>query len=163
MLLIFFSWIIRARRRNKEFPVDFTCFALPYHLIRPRPVGRMPYITRLAAPNCYASRREVGKTNMKSEAQALAYTANFATAAFKILVECLEKNGALHQGQFQRTLRTTIGCPDAELHRLDYVLLSELLNRLDERVSRYGPAPRMSQSEANFVPVRMCTSRKRSA
>ena len=65
------------------------------------------------------------------EAQAIAYTANYASAVFKILIECLEKNGALLPGQFQKALRATIGHPKAERHRLDFMLLAELLDQLD--------------------------------
>ena len=32
------------------------------------------------------------------EAQAIAYTANYASVVFKIVIECLEKNGALRPG-----------------------------------------------------------------
>jgi hypothetical protein len=65
------------------------------------------------------------------EAQAIAYTANYASVVFKIMIECLEKNGALLPGQVQKALRATIGHPRAEPHRLDYVLLAGLLNQLD--------------------------------
>jgi hypothetical protein len=68
---------------------------------------------------------------MESQAQAIAYAANFASVTFKILIECLEKNGALLPGQVQKALRATIGHPKAERHRLDYVLLAELLKQLD--------------------------------
>ena len=61
------------------------------------------------------------------EAQAIAYTTNYASVVFKLLIECLEANGALLPGQFQKALRATIGHPKAERHRLDYVLLTELL------------------------------------
>ena len=63
------------------------------------------------------------------EAQAIAYTANYASVVFKI--KCLEKNGSLRPGQVQTALRATIGHPKAERHRLDYVLLAGLLNQLD--------------------------------
>ncbi len=65
------------------------------------------------------------------EAQAIAYTANYASVVFKILIECLEKNGALRPGQVQKALRATIAHPKAEPHRLDFVLLAELLNELE--------------------------------
>jgi hypothetical protein len=65
------------------------------------------------------------------EAQAIAYTANYASVVFKIMIECLEKNGSLRPGQVQTALRATIGHPKAEQHRLDYVLLAGLLNQLD--------------------------------
>ena len=68
------------------------------------------------------------------EAQAIAYTANYATAVFKILIECLEKNGALIPGQVQKALRATVGHPKAERHRLDYVLIAELLKELDNQM-----------------------------
>ena len=68
------------------------------------------------------------------EAQAIAYTANYASAVFKILIECLEKNGALIPGQVQKALRATVGHPKAERHRLDYVLLAELLKELDDKM-----------------------------
>ncbi len=65
------------------------------------------------------------------EAQAIAYATNYASVVFKLLIECLEVNGALLPGQFQKALRGTIAHPNAERHRLDYVLLSELLKQLD--------------------------------
>ena len=65
------------------------------------------------------------------EAQAIAYTANYSSIVFKIMIECLEKNGALRPGQVQTALRATIGHPKAERHRLDYVLLLGLLKQLD--------------------------------
>ena len=65
------------------------------------------------------------------EAQALAYTTNYASVVFKLLIECLEANGALLPGQLQKALRGTIGHPKAERHRLDYVLLTELLKQLE--------------------------------
>ena len=46
------------------------------------------------------------------EAQAIAYTANYASVVFKIMIECLEKNGALRPGQVQTALRATIAHPD---------------------------------------------------
>jgi hypothetical protein len=66
-----------------------------------------------------------------SEAQAIAYTANFSTVAFKVLIECLERNGALQPGQIPKALRATLGHPAAEPHRLDYVLLADLLKQLE--------------------------------
>ena len=48
------------------------------------------------------------------EAQALAYTTNYASVVFKLLIECLEANGALLPGQFQKALRGTIGHLKAE-------------------------------------------------
>ena len=45
------------------------------------------------------------------EAQAIAYTANYASVVFKIMIECLEKNGALRPGQVQTALRATIAHP----------------------------------------------------
>jgi hypothetical protein len=66
------------------------------------------------------------------EAQAIAYTANYATVVFQIIIECLEKNGALHPAQVQTALRATLGHPKAERQRLDYVLLAGLLNQLEE-------------------------------
>jgi hypothetical protein len=60
-----------------------------------------------------------------------AQAANYASVVFKILIECLEKNGALLPGQVQKALRATVGHPQAERRRLDYVLLAELLNELD--------------------------------
>jgi hypothetical protein len=66
-----------------------------------------------------------------SEAQAIAYTANFATVALRILIEGGEKNGALLPGQVQKALRATMGHPKAERHRLDYVLLADLLRQLE--------------------------------
>ena len=65
------------------------------------------------------------------EAQAIAYTANYASVVFKIVIECLEKNGALRPGQVQTALRATLGHPKAERQRLDYVLLAGLLSQLD--------------------------------
>jgi hypothetical protein len=70
------------------------------------------------------------------EAQAIAYTANHASIVFKILIECLEKNGALLPGQVQKALRATIGHPKAEQHRLDFVLLAKLLHELDATARR---------------------------
>ena len=70
------------------------------------------------------------------EAQAIAYTANYASVVFKILIECLEKNGALLPGQVQKALRATLGHPKAELHRLDFVFLAELLSQLDATTGR---------------------------
>jgi hypothetical protein len=52
------------------------------------------------------------------------------------LIECLEANGALRPGQFQKALRATIGHPKAEPHRLDYVLLAELLNQLESATAK---------------------------
>jgi hypothetical protein len=77
-----------------------------------------------------------------SEAQAIAYTANFATVTFKILIECLEKNGALRPGQLQTALRGTIGHPKAERNRLDYVLLADLLKQLEATLNS-GSAPQL--------------------
>jgi hypothetical protein len=68
-----------------------------------------------------------------SEAQAIAYTANFA---------CLEKNGALRPGQLQTALRGTIGHPKAERNRLDYVLLADLLKQLEATLNS-GSAPQL--------------------
>jgi hypothetical protein len=65
------------------------------------------------------------------EAQAIAYTANYASVVSKIVIECLETNGALRPGQVQPALRATLGHPKAERQRLDYVLLAGLLNQLD--------------------------------
>jgi hypothetical protein len=65
------------------------------------------------------------------EAQAIAYTANYASVVFKIMIECLEKNGALRPGQVQTALRATIGHPKAERNRLDYVLFAGLLKQLE--------------------------------
>jgi hypothetical protein len=65
------------------------------------------------------------------EAQAIAYTANYASVVFKIMIECLEKNGALRPGQVQTALRATIGHPKAERNRLGFVLLAGLLNQLE--------------------------------
>jgi len=42
---------------------------------------------------------------MEPEIQAIGYVANFTTVAFKILIECLEKNGALRPGQIRTALR----------------------------------------------------------
>jgi hypothetical protein len=70
------------------------------------------------------------------EAQAIAYTTNYASVVFKLLIECLEANGALHPGQFQKVLRATIAHPKAERQRLDYVLLSELLKQLEAAPER---------------------------
>jgi hypothetical protein len=53
------------------------------------------------------------------------------SVVFKLLIECLEANKALRPGQFQKALRATIGHPKAEPHRLDYVLLAELLKQLE--------------------------------
>jgi hypothetical protein len=39
---------------------------------------------------------------MEPELQAIGHTANFATIAFRILIECLEKKGALLPEQFRR-------------------------------------------------------------
>ena len=68
-----------------------------------------------------------------SEAQAIAYTANFSSVAVRLLVECLEANGALRPGQFQKALKGTLAHPQSQLNRLDYVLLGDLLNQLDSK------------------------------
>jgi hypothetical protein len=65
------------------------------------------------------------------EAQAIAYTANYASVVFKIMIECLENNGALRPGQVPTALRATLGHPKAERQRLDYVLLAGLLSQLE--------------------------------
>jgi hypothetical protein len=68
---------------------------------------------------------------MEPELQAIGHTANFATIAFRILIECLEKKGVLLPEQFQTALRKTIDHPKAERDRLDYQMLAELLKQLD--------------------------------
>ena len=68
---------------------------------------------------------------MEPEIQAIRYVANFAIVAHKILIECLERNGALRPGQFRTALRGTIAHPKAEQQQLDYQMLAELLERLD--------------------------------
>ena len=69
---------------------------------------------------------------MEPEIQAIGYVANFTTVAFKILIECLEKNGALRPGQIRTALRGTIAHPQAERGRLDYQMLADFLKRLDD-------------------------------
>jgi hypothetical protein len=69
---------------------------------------------------------------MEPGIQASGYVANFTTVTFKILIECLEKNGALMPGQIWTALRGTIAHPKAEPGRLDYQMLADLLKRLDE-------------------------------
>jgi hypothetical protein len=71
---------------------------------------------------------------MQPEIQAIQYVGNFTAVAFKILIECLEKNGALRPGQIRMALRGTIAHPQAERDRLDYQLLADLLKRLDDSV-----------------------------
>jgi hypothetical protein len=71
---------------------------------------------------------------MEPEIQAIRYVANFTTVTLKILIECLEKNGALRPGQIRMALRGTIAHPKAERERLDYKMLADLLDRLDGSV-----------------------------
>jgi hypothetical protein len=71
---------------------------------------------------------------MEPELQAIGYLANFTTVAFKILVGCLEKNGALLPDQFRTALQSTVEHPQAQRDRLDYQFLAELLKQLDGAV-----------------------------
>jgi hypothetical protein len=66
--------------------------------------------------------------------QAIGHTANFANVAMRILVGCLEKNGALLPGQFQDALRATVEHPQAERERLDYQMLAQLLKSLEGEI-----------------------------
>jgi hypothetical protein len=73
---------------------------------------------------------------MEPELQAIGYSANFTTVALKILVQCLEKNGALMPGQIETALRKTLEHPGAEKERLDYQFLAELVKVLDGSVDK---------------------------
>jgi hypothetical protein len=75
---------------------------------------------------------------MDPEILAIRYVANFTTVTFKILIECLEKNGALRPGQIRTALRGTVAHPNAERDRFDYQLLADLLKRLDSSVESPG-------------------------
>jgi hypothetical protein len=62
-----------------------------------RQIGVIVASARRTSPSCQPYSNRKGRRPM-SEAQAIAYTANFATVTFKILIECLDKNGALRIG-----------------------------------------------------------------
>ena len=63
--------------------------------------------------------------------KALGYHANFTAMAIHALVNCLKENGALRSGQVEQILRATIDNAGNESTRLDYVLLQDLLKRLE--------------------------------
>ena len=67
---------------------------------------------------------------MEATDQTLGYAANFTVVAFKLLVQCLEKNGALLPDQIEAALRETVEHPKAPRDRFDYQLLGELLKQL---------------------------------
>jgi hypothetical protein len=77
-----------------------------------------------------------GRKIMEPELEAIGYSANFTTVALKILVGCLEKNGALMPGQVQTALRQTVEHPQAKTDRLDYQFLAQLLKALDDSVEQ---------------------------
>jgi hypothetical protein len=63
---------------------------------------------------------------------ALACHANFVSMSIHALVKCLTENGALKPGLVERVLQSTLDNAGSERSRLDYVLLQELLNRLEK-------------------------------
>jgi hypothetical protein len=75
---------------------------------------------------------------------AVGYAANFVAKALVILVECLEKQGALAEGQYESALQKVVEAHGAPRERLDYQLLLALLDALKAR----GP---VSPSEIDVV------------
>jgi hypothetical protein len=61
---------------------------------------------------------------------AVGYAANFVAKALVVLVECLEKQGALGEGQYESALHEVVEAEGAPRERLDYQLLLALLGAL---------------------------------
>ena len=62
---------------------------------------------------------------------ALSYTANFVTIAIADLVKNLKLKGALDDGQYEHTLRSTLEKAGENRSRLDYQFLANLLDLLE--------------------------------
>jgi hypothetical protein len=63
----------------------------------------------------------------------LTYQANFVSMSIHALVKCLTENGALRPGQGEAVMRATIDNAGSATSQLDYVLLRELVDRLEGR------------------------------
>jgi hypothetical protein len=64
---------------------------------------------------------------------AVGYAANFVAKALVVLVECLEKQGALGERQYESALYKVVEAHGAPRDRLDYQLLLALLEALEGR------------------------------
>jgi hypothetical protein len=70
---------------------------------------------------------------MDERDMAVGYAANFVTKALVVLVECLEKQGALGERQYESALHEIVEADGAPRERLDYQLLLALLEALEGR------------------------------
>jgi hypothetical protein len=81
----------------------------------------------------------MGSANVNhATAEELALVANFTAMTFVMLIENLEKTGALQSGAMERALRATMQYPGAEVARLDYRLFASLLAALEKRDAATG-------------------------